>query len=231
MRALVIQPDPDCGPGLVGECLADRGYALDVRQIVPSDAGAAPGVAWDSPDPRDADLVVVLGARWSAYDDETLDPWLGDVRKLLRTAHDAAMPVLGICFGAQALARELGGTVMRAPEPEVGWVHVDSTAPGLVPSGPWFQWHFDRFTPPGATEIARNAAASQAFRVCRSLGVQFHPEVTPEILERWLSDDGGKSAESAGADPDALRSATLAQLPEARRRTYGFVDAFLALTA
>jgi len=96
------------------------------------------------------------------------------------------IPILGVCFGAQALAAALGGTVSRAPRPEIGWHYVETDA-SWISRGPWFQWHSDRFTvPDGATELARSALAPQAFRHGRSLGVQFHPEVDGDIVSDWL---------------------------------------------
>ncbi|MGH3518579.1 MAG: type 1 glutamine amidotransferase [Haloechinothrix sp.] len=230
MRALIIQPDPQCGPGLIGTRLEERGYALDIEAIVRQDPFATPDVSWDPPDPRDWDLVVALGARWSAYDDETVGSWLSGELKLLRTAHEAEVPVLGVCFGGQALARALGGTVQRAQHPEIGWVSLDTDEPGLVGRGPWFQWHFDQFTPPpGSVEIARNAVASQAFRVERSLGLQFHPELTESILEGWLRESGMKHAQAGVVDSEELRAMTADQMSAARVRANALVDAFLEL--
>ena len=95
--------------------------------------------------------------------------------------------MLGLCFGGQMLARVLGGEVSRGDIAEIGWLPVRTTDPELVPQGPWFQWHFDTFTtPPGATLIAESDVAPQAFVWGRSLGLQFHPEVTPEIMHDWV---------------------------------------------
>lgn len=229
--ALVVQPDPRCGPGLVGHRLAERGYALDVRAIVPPDPFASPDVTWQPPDPREFDVVVVLGARWSVHDGP-ITTWLGDLLNLLRTAHTADTPVLGICFGAQALSCALGGTVRRAPQPEIGWVSIDTDEPELVGHGPWFQWHSDEFIPPpGSVEFARNAVASQAFHSGRAWGLQFHPELTNEILTGWLDDDGVRQARGSGIDVDRLRKTTTAQMPSARVRANALVDGFLTLVS
>ena len=97
------------------------------------------------------------------------------------------MPILGLCFGGQMLARVLGGEVYRGDECEIGWLPVRTNDPSLVPEGPWFQWHFDVITaPPGATSIAETDLGAQAFVAGRSLGLQFHPEVTPEIMDEWV---------------------------------------------
>jgi GMP synthase-like glutamine amidotransferase len=87
------------------------------------------------------------------------------------------------------LAAALGGEVTQAPQPEIGWIEIDSDIPDLIAPGPWMAWHIDRFTvPEGAIELARTPLASQAFRVGRSLGVQFHPEVDAAIVKRWAAD-------------------------------------------
>ena len=123
----------------------------------------------------------------------------------LRTADAVALPVLGICFGAQALAAALGGCVLRNAQPEVGWVTVESNDAEHVPSGPWLAWHEDGFTlPPLAYELARNAFGVQAFCHCRHLAVQFHPEVTPAIVDAWAVNDHG-DLERAGITQRAAR--------------------------
>ena len=98
--------------------------------------------------------------------------------------------------------------------------------PTLVPGGPWFQWHFDRFdVPPGAVEIARNAHAAQAFVIGHCLGLQFHPELDDPLLEAWLANDGHEAVE-LGVQPDELRSATAQLQSDAARRLRTLVRAF-----
>jgi GMP synthase-like glutamine amidotransferase len=169
-----------------------------------------------------------MGAPWSAYDDEGIGRWLIPELRWLGDAAQAGGAVLGICFGAQALARALGGSVTAAPTPEIGWVTVESAAPGIVPPGPWFQWHFDTFTPPpGSTELARNAAGSQAFRTGRCLGVQFHPEVTSAGIATWLENGGEATARARGIDPVELLHEADRQAIPARERVAFLIDAYL----
>ncbi|WEH12862.1 type 1 glutamine amidotransferase [Streptomyces sp. VNUA24] len=231
MRALVLRHDHASLSGPVGDRLAQHGFALDERTVVPVERQDDPAVEFSFPAPGDYDLVLALGAPWSVYDRSAVGPWIDGELDLLRRAHAADLPVLAICFGAQALATALGGSVERAPRPEIGWMTVRSDAPDLIPEGPWFQWHFDRFTvPPGALELARSPVGPQAFRIGRSLGVQFHPELTEETLSQWLDLGGARQAEEHGSDPDRLLGETRARREEARQRAYGLVDGFLRMT-
>jgi len=143
VRALVIQHDDNGPAGHVSDWLAARGAEEDLFLI---------GHELRScPDPRAYDLVVSLGSEHAAHDDRV--PWLGLELALLREAFDADVPVLGICFGSQLLARALGAHAMRAPHAEIGWVAVSTRDPGFVPVGPWLQWHYDTFTAPPAAAV------------------------------------------------------------------------------
>jgi GMP synthase-like glutamine amidotransferase len=215
--------------GFVTSRLRERGWEVDERTVVPPDRFGSPGVTFDFPGPGGYDLLIPAGAPWSAYDDALIGAWLRPELDWLRSAHRAGVPILAICFGAQALARALGGEVTRNHRPEIGYVAIDTDDPALVAPGPWFQWHYDRFTPPpGAREIARNAAAPQAYTIGRSLAVQFHPEVTPEVAAAWLANGGAEKARSHGIDPEALLRDATGRRDEAAARAAALVDAFLA---
>jgi GMP synthase-like glutamine amidotransferase len=138
--------------------------------------------------------------------------------------------VLAICFGAQVVAGALGGVVERAPRPEIGWHTVDSVAPDVIHPGPWMQWHGDRFTlPAGATLLATSAIGPQAFRLGRTLAVQFHPEVTTSIVERWSAGAGADELTRHGLDRESLLRETPIRVEHARPATERLVDDFLAL--
>lgn len=228
MRALVLQHDHVTEPGLVGARLMERGYDLTVLTVVPEHRHQAPDVTFDFPEADGWDLVVSLGAPWSVYDETAVGSWIGGELALLRKAHHLGIPVLGVCFGAQALTTALGGSVEASPRPEIGWVEVDTDDPSLVGTGPWFQWHYDRCVPPpGAVEVARNAVCVQAFRVGRSLGVQFHPEVTTGIVRDWLDLGGAEQCAQHGVDPgELLARCRELELP-ARVNAHRLIDAFL----
>ena len=126
----------------------------------------------------------ILGSELTAYDD-TL-PWLAGELGFIERMLAASVPVLGICFGAQALARVLGARLYRLAVPEIGWAQVASRRPGLA-EGPWLSWHRDAFElPPGAAQIAANEVCVQGFSYGPHAGLQFHPEATQPIAASWL---------------------------------------------
>ncbi len=150
MRALLIQHDHICTPGFIGERLTDLGFDLVVHQVVAESRFLSPNVETEFPEPSDFELIIPMGAPWSVYDHELIGSWVASELAMLRTAHDHRVPVLGICFGGQLLAAAHGGSVSRSPAPEIGWVDVDSEDESLVPSGSWFQWHYDQWELPEA---------------------------------------------------------------------------------
>ena len=228
MRVLVIQQDHVSDPGPVGEAFADRTYSVEQLLVVPAERFSRPDVRVAFPDPAAYDAIVPLGAPWSLYDDEAIGSWVGDELAFLRAADVAGVPVLGICFGGQALAAAHGGGVHRAPTGELGWVAVETDDPGLVEAGPWFQWHQDRWTSPaGAVEIARTDAAPQAFVLRRNLAVQFHPELTPLQLSAWLDNGGTAYLAARGLDARDLYDETVRRAHEAAARSRRLVHRFL----
>ncbi|SPT58107.1 type 1 glutamine amidotransferase [Actinomadura madurae] len=228
MRALIIEHDTLSPIGPVGERLVQHGFEVTERVVVPAGRHDDPRVEIDFPEPSEWDLVVAMGAPWSVDDEAAIGTWITGELAMLRKAHTLGVPVLGVCFGGQALATALGGGVERARRPEIGWVGIETGEPGLVGPGPWFQYHFDRWVmPPGGIEIARNEVGPQAFKVGRSLGVQFHPEITVRELESWLANGAGDDMRRLGLDPGAVLARTRELAPAAERRAHGFVDAFL----
>jgi GMP synthase-like glutamine amidotransferase len=216
LRALVIQHDIDGPAGHVNDWLQDRGAEQDLYLI---------GGDERDRDPRDYELIVSLGSEHAAYDDTM--PWLDRERRLLAEAAAADVALLGICFGSQLLARALGGEAMRAARAEIGWVTIDTQEPSLIDAGPWMQWHYDTFTlPAGAALLADSPAGPQAFRLGRSLGVQFHPEVTPEIVAWWV-DSGRDHLVRAGLDPDRVLTETRELAAENRLRAWKLLDTFM----
>jgi GMP synthase (glutamine-hydrolysing) len=212
----------DDGLGGVGSALRARG----ARPQVVGTGGHA-----SLPDPTHLDVVVVMGAAEAAYDDSV--PWLAGELAYVRRAVDAEVPVLGICFGGQLLARALGAEVARSPEPEMGWTTVTTVDPSLVPAGPWLEFHSDRFElPPGAVGVASTPAACQAFTSGPHLGLQFHPEITPTVWDSWAAGwtATGEAAHLAGrgVDLDGIRRQLVEDRADVTARADQLVERFLA---
>ena len=216
LRALVIQHEEPTPGGYVNEWLEERGADQDIYRIDVEDRTV---------DPLDYGMIVSLGSEFAAFDDSI--PWLPRERELLVRATETDVPVLGICFGGQLLARVLGGDTFRGEIAEIGWLPVRSSDRGLVSDGPWFQWHFDSFhPPPGAQLLADSVAGPQAYTVGRSLGVQFHPEVTPEIMDLWV-EAYRHELDQEGVDPDQLLKETYDRADETRAAAWRLFDGFL----
>ena len=221
MRVTVVRHHAEDSPGFIAAAFQARGAKITTH-LFPAEG---PLPASDG-----ADHLVVLGALPSVYDDGPARGWIVEELAWLRRADEAGVPVLGICFGAQALCAALGGRVVAAARKEVGWTMIDSFDPALVPVGPWLQFHGDRcLPPPHAKILARNKVGVQAFSIGRHLAVQFHPEVDGAQLRVWMDAGAREEAERAGQDPDALLAETVAQEPAARGRADLLVAAALWL--
>jgi GMP synthase-like glutamine amidotransferase len=231
-RVLFLYNDPVASEALLGDAFTDAGFDVDTFTVVPKQRAADPVLEVAFPDPTGYDVIVPLGARWPVYDEALRRTWVGTEMTMLREAAAAGVALLGVCFGGQIIAQAFGGTVGRAPTPEIGWYDITTDRPDLVSTGPWFQWHFDRWTvPPGAVEIARTANSSQAFLLDRSLALQFHPELDHALLIEWLADDRDGEALGFGLDHNELLSRTKQFEEGAATRLRGLVDAFLSYVA
>ena len=216
LRALILQHEDPSPPGHVTEWLAQHDAEVDTYRIDLEERDV---------DPSDYDLIVSLGSEYAAFDDTK--PFVPREAALMKEAVEEDVPVLGLCFGGQMLARVLGGEVSRGTETEIGWLPVESRDPELVPNGPWFQWHFDTFTvPPGADLIAESPAGPQAFVKGRSLGLQFHPEVTTEIMDDWVR-VYRHELDGDGVDPDAILAETERRAEESRRMAWQLLERYL----
>ncbi|MBH0010021.1 type 1 glutamine amidotransferase [Salinibacterium sp. SWN1162] len=232
MRALLVQHDHVTASGPVGDRLRERGFEIDEIMVVTEENFENPNVNFEFPDVSGYDLVVPMGAPWGAWDDGCIGKWLTPELEWVRSTIEADIPVLGICFGGQLIARALGGTVARGAQSEIGWKTIYSDDTSLVSNGPWFQFHYDQWTmPEGAVEIARNPIAPQAFTYGRSLAVQFHPELNSAILEGWLDQGGINEVIASGQNPEIMIAQTRDEEGRAAERTAALVDAFLGRVA
>ncbi|MGV8876668.1 MAG: type 1 glutamine amidotransferase [Rhodoglobus sp.] len=228
MRALLVQHDHLTRSGPVGDRLRARGFEIDEILVVTAENFASPNVHFEFPDASAYDLVIPMGAPCGAWDDACIGRWLAPELRWVREMIAADIPVLGICFGGQLIARALGGSVARGRTAEIGWRTILSSDTTLISNGPWFQFHYDQWTlPVGAVEVACNPVAPQAFTYGRSLAVQFHPELTSTILGGWLEQGGRDEVMADGQDPDIMMAQTRAEDGRAAERTAALVDAFL----
>jgi GMP synthase-like glutamine amidotransferase len=216
LRALIVQHEQPTPPGRIRDWLAEQEAEVDVLRIDEETR---------TPDPRDYDLVVSLGSEFAAYNDSI--PFIQRETELIRAAASSDVPILGVCFGGQLMARALGGKSFKAGRSEIGWLSVRTNDPDLVPDGPWFNWHFDTFSlPPGAKLIADTDVGPQAYVIGRNLGLQFHPEVTPQIMDNWVR-AYRHELDAEGVDPDALLEETKQRAPQARKTTERLLNNFL----
>jgi GMP synthase (glutamine-hydrolysing) len=190
MRVLVIENYPKTGPGLVGAALREAQAECAIVRTHRGDRLPA------GPDGFDA--LVMLGGAQDALDDAA-HPYLPDEVALARACGDAGKPVLGICLGAQLLARAYGAENILGRPVEFGWHEVRATPAGradpmisaLGGAAPLFHWHSDTFTlPPGAVHLAESDRTGlQAFRIGRAVyGIQFHFEADTSLVESWNRD-------------------------------------------
>jgi GMP synthase-like glutamine amidotransferase len=185
---LILQHGSDGPPARFGDWLGARGLAYEVHH-----AGEP------LPDPRGFSFIASLGSERSAAD---TDGWVPAEIAFLREALAAEVPVLGMCFGGQALSVALGGGVQVMEAPEIGWIELE-ILDAVIPAGRWLQYHRDRIElPSGAVELARSPVGPAAFRHGHNLGLQFHPEADAEILDLWARTDS--KLHHAGVTVDEL---------------------------
>lgn len=190
MRILVVENFAGTPLGQVATALDEIGAEIDLRRMWAGGELSADVEAYSG--------LVVLGGEQSALDDAD-HPWLPHLAEMTRRFGEADKAVLGICLGAQLVARGHGATNILGRPVEFGWHHVEPTVAGrsdpvlsaLGPGAPLFHWHLDTFTlPPGATHLARSAVTeNQAFRIGRAVyGIQFHFEADRGLVHRWSLD-------------------------------------------
>jgi len=190
VRVLSVTHGPSVPGGVFDEAVEVTGHTLERWQV--PDGG--------SPDPAaDYEAVMVFGGSMHPDQDDRFH-WLANEEQFLADVLAARVPVLGVCLGAQMLARAAGAAVWPASEPEIGWLDVELTALGaadpvlgtLPPSATVFQWHHYTFdVPTNGVELARSSVCTQAFRLTsqRAWGIQFHAEVTLPMVTTWIEED------------------------------------------
>ena len=218
---LIFRHGPDIPAGYLADAIAETGIPAET---VPLYAGAS------VPDHLDWTGIVSLGGEMGAYDEDRF-PYLSEEKAFLRKAADTGLPVLGICLGCQLLADSLGGRAYRAPAIELGHMEVTLTVLGREDpvvshlDGPTVVWHHDTWEPPpGVDLLAETDAYPQAFRIGNVVGIQPHPEISPEIARTWAGMVGDDDFVEAGVDGEEFLAAVEAnreQGEEMARRIFG----------
>lgn len=181
----MIGHDHVAGLGLLEAALHSHDIKLGWRTVVSADRFDAPDVDVAFPDPQPWDLIITLGAPWPR---ERIRSWAATETAFLRHAHEAGVPILAICFGAQLLAEALGGTTRPLGRSRIGWHDIQPATISNIPPGPWFCWNSEQIVPPhDATVLATSDDGCEAYRLGSSVGFQFHPEMSSHLLTRWLS--------------------------------------------
>jgi GMP synthase (glutamine-hydrolysing) len=190
VRVLSVTHGPSVPGGVFDEAVEAAGHVLERWQV--PDGG--------TPDPAERyDAVMVFGGSMHPDQDDRFD-WLGSEEEFLGDVLAERVPVLGVCLGAQMLARAAGAAVRPASAPEIGWNEVALTAEGvsdpvlsaLPARATVFQWHHYTFDiPEGGVELAHSEVCTQAFRLDGrpAWGIQFHAEVTYPMLSSWVDED------------------------------------------
>ena len=174
------------GPGYLGTLLDKQQVPYEIIRIDDN-----------QPVPQSLDDVsglVFMGGSMSVND--PLD-WISDEVRLIQAARQQDMPMLGVCLGSQLIARALGITVGKGTGQEIGWAKVHKVQPqqadgwfdGLDDQFMAFHWHGETFSiPPGASHLLRSDCyANQAFSIGNTLALQFHLEMTADMVREWVA--------------------------------------------
>jgi GMP synthase-like glutamine amidotransferase len=218
-RVLAFRHIPFEHLGLIADSLEEHRIACEYVDLY---SGAAP------PDVNSADGLIFMGGPMSANDDL---PYIRQELDIIGEAVSRRLPILGVCLGSQLIAKALGARVYANAVKEIGWypvhwtdaaardrLHQDLATPETV-----FQWHGETFDlPPGAELLAYSAACrNQAYRVADNVyGLQYHLEVTPEMIADWLKQDancGDLREITTPIDPNA----NAARLKELGNKVFG----------
>jgi len=227
MNILIIKNIPNEGPGTIQDYLIEQGIGYEVLEF------SGCGAVNELPDLRGYTHLVIMGGPMAVYESEGL-PFLHLETAMVRVFIKTGRPVLGICLGAQIIAHALWADVYKGAVKETGWDRIEITEEGMcdpvfsalavdnMPYTDIFQWHADTFNlPQKAVRLASSVHyQNQAFKYGKNIyGLQFHIEVTPEIIEGWFRKE-------EGFDVDSMLDTARSIYPQYRKRAFRFYHNF-----
>ena len=232
-EVLVFQHDPFEDLGFFSEVLEKQRTGYRVLRLF---HGEMPAEDWER-----IGALIILGGPMSVNDEEQF-PFLRWEKRIIRAAIDEAVPVVGICLGAQLIATTLGTMVYHGRVKEIGWSPISITAHGQVDSllgylpenATVFQWHGDGFElPAGAIRLASSVNyKNQAFRVGKNIyALQFHLEVTPPMIARWIDERSKDLAQAPYILPDKILADTQNYAPILKYYGERFLSEFIRRAA
>ncbi|MBN1353980.1 MAG: type 1 glutamine amidotransferase [Candidatus Omnitrophica bacterium] len=191
LMILMIKHVANEGPGLIAKFFENSPYRVKTIELYNGDKlpESVAGI----------EAIIVLGGPMNVYEEEK-HPFLKSEMHFLKDAIKMQIPLLGICLGAQLLARAGGAEIKKAQARELGWYKIsitekareDTLFKGLNSEIEVFQWHEDSFSvPKDGTLLASSKVCNQAFRIGNLYGLQFHFEVIPEMVENWIDSYDG----------------------------------------
>jgi GMP synthase (glutamine-hydrolysing) len=228
-EVLVFQHDPFEDLGFFAEVLEKQRANFRTIRLF---HGEIPAEDWEH-----VSALIILGGPMSVCDEEQY-PFLRWEKTIIRAAIDEAVPLLGVCLGAQLIVTALGSAVYHGPVKEIGWYPISITPYGQVdpslgylPESPVvFQWHSEGFDlPRGALCLASSVYyENQAFRLGKNIyGLQFHLEMTSTTIERWIDEHSKDLAQIPYIHPDKIVSDTQNYLPALKYYAEKFLSEFI----
>lgn len=231
MKVLIIKNVEIEGPGLIEEYLKKEKISYHIINLeIGSHLPKADGFSH----------IIVLGGPMGVYE-EYLYPFLKDEDAFIKEAIQKGKSILGICLGAQLIAKALGSKVFKSPVKEIGWYDVRLTEIGLKDSifsklpkiFPVFQWHEDTFEIPRNAKliVTSSSVPHQAFKYRKNVyGLQFHLEVTEEMIKEWIDNycEGPCSSESSISSKDKMLLETSIHIENYTQRGMEFFKEFFS---